>query len=110
MTIHVDGSVAHLQGDLTYCGATENLIESLAVSLQKIESGVEKNIRIDCGRVRSADISGLQLLYVWMQCARFRGVGTELVNLSKGLKNDMQRIGLSHCFIVSSAYPENICS
>jgi ABC-type transporter Mla MlaB component len=99
----MDGSTAHLQGDLTHSGVTQNIITSLAVSLQKMESAVEKNIRIDCAKVKSADISGLQLLYVWMQCARFRGVGTELVNLSKALKKDMQKIGLRHCFIGNCA-------
>lgn len=98
MTINMEGQVAHLHGDLTHTGVTQNIISSLAVSLQKSETGADKNIRIDCGRVRSADISGLQLLYVWMQCARFRGVETKLVNLSDSLQQTMAKMGLGHCF------------
>jgi ABC-type transporter Mla MlaB component len=98
MKIITKGTVAHLKGDLTHSGVTRNIINSLAVSLQKIVSVGEKNIRIDCGRIRSADISGLQLLYVWMHCARFRGVEPELVNLPVNLQQLMHRMGLEHCF------------
>lgn len=98
MKIITKGTVAHLQGDLTHSGVTRNIINSLAVSLQKIISVGEKSIRIDCGRIRSADISGLQLLYVWMHCARFRGVEPELVNLPDTLQKTMHRMGLEHCF------------
>jgi ABC-type transporter Mla MlaB component len=90
--------VAYLSGNLTHIGVTDNIINSLAISLQKIESEGEKSIRIDCGKVRSADISGLQLLYVWMQCARFRGVEPELVNLPEGLRQSLLSTGLGHCF------------
>jgi anti-anti-sigma regulatory factor len=106
MIICTEGTVAHLQGDLTHSGVTQNIIDLLAASLQKIVSGGEKNIRIDCKRIRAADISGLQLLYVWMQCARFRGVEPALVNLSDNLRRTMQRMGLEQCFTGNSAHPE----
>ena len=98
MKICTEGTVAHLQGDLTHSGVTHNIINLLAVSLQKIVSGGYKNIRIDCERVRTADIPGLQLLYVWMQSARFRGVEPELINLPDNLRQAMQRMGFEHCF------------
>jgi ABC-type transporter Mla MlaB component len=98
MNIHSKGTVAHLYGDLTHSGVTDNIISSLAVSLQKIESRGEKNIRIDCGKIRSADINGLQLLYVWMHCARFRGVEPELFNLPDCLQQTMRKLGIRHCF------------
>jgi ABC-type transporter Mla MlaB component len=98
MAIYSEDTVAHLQGDLTHSGVTHSIINSLAVSLQQVVSGSEKNIRIDCGNVRTADKSGLQLLYVWMQCARFRGVEPELVNLSDSLQNALQGLGIGHCF------------
>lgn len=98
MTIRMKGAVAHLKGNLTHSGVTRNIINSLAVSLQKVESGENKNLRIDCKKVGAADINGLQLLYVWMQCARFRGVEPELVNLPDALQQTMQTMGLGHCF------------
>jgi anti-anti-sigma regulatory factor len=105
MAISIKGTVTHLQGDLTHSGVTHNIIDLLAVSLHQITLGSERNISIDCGRVREADISGLQLLYVWMQCARLRGVEPALVNLSYSLKQTMQKLGLEHYFTGKSLQP-----
>lgn len=98
MEIYTKGTVAYLQGDLINSGVTDNIVNSLAASLQQVASEGKKNIRIDCGRIRAADISGLQLLYVWMQCARFRGVQPKLVNLSDSLRRWMQGMGIENCF------------
>lgn len=98
MTICMEGPVVHLKGDLTQSGVTHSNVDSLSISLRQIASGGEKNIHINCGRIRAADISGLQLLYVWMQCARFSGVEPELINLPDSLQQDMQRLGIGHCF------------
>lgn len=98
MKIHTKGTVAYLQGDLINSGVTDNIIKSLAALLQKFASGGKKSIRIDCGRIGTADIGGLQLLYVWMQCARFRGMQPELVNLSGSLRQWMQGMGIENCF------------
>jgi anti-anti-sigma regulatory factor len=106
MKICTKGTVAHLQGDLTHTGVTNNIADSLAVALQIIVSGGDKYIHIDCERIRSADISGLQLLYVWMQCARFRGVEPALVNLSDSLRQTIQRMGFGHCFTGNGTHPE----
>jgi anti-anti-sigma regulatory factor len=83
---------------LTNSGVTHGSIDALEVSLLQIEAGGKKNIRIDCARIRLADICGLQLLYVWMQCVRFRGVEPELVNLSDSLQQAILGLGLGHCF------------
>ena len=104
MKLCMQGPVAHLQGDLTCAGMTSNGIESLSESLHQIESVGGKNLRIDCGKILSADFSGLQLLYVWMQCARIRGMESELVNLPTILHAALQRIGLWNCFQVVSPY------
>jgi anti-anti-sigma regulatory factor len=108
MTICTHGTVAHLQGELTHSGVTHNIINSLAVTLQNIVAGGEKNISIDCKKIRTADISGLQLLYVWMQSARFRGVEPELVNLSEKLRQSIQIMGFSHCFTCTGENPETL--
>ena len=98
MRILLKGSTGQLQGDLTDSGVTGSCINSLTDSLDHIESAGATNIRIDCGRILRADLSGLRILYVWMQCARFRGVELELVNISDGLRHVMQRFGLRDCF------------
>lgn len=89
MTIRMVGSEVHLDGDWTLSGAARN-IDSLALSLQQIESGTEKNLRIDCRDVVKADASGLQLLHVWLECARLRGVEPTLVNIPERLRQAMQ--------------------
>jgi ABC-type transporter Mla MlaB component len=96
--MYTKSTVAHLQGDLTLSGVTDNIINSLSVSLQRVASGGGKNFRIDCGKICTADIKGLQLLHVWMHCARFRGVEPELVNMSGNLQKFMQKTGLGHSF------------
>lgn len=106
MTICTKDKVTHLQGDLTHSGVDINIIRSLAVSLQQFASGGEKNVRIDCGRIRAVDISGLQMLYVWMQCARFRGVEPELVNLPDSLQQALQKLGLGQFFTDNGSHPE----
>ncbi|MDA8431160.1 MAG: STAS domain-containing protein [Geobacteraceae bacterium] len=100
MVIYRAGAVVHLRGNLTHAGVTHNIINSLAASLPQIASGGEKKLRIDCKRIRNADSSGLQLLYVWMQCARFWGVEPQLVNLTNRLKLIIQRAwgGNSVCY------------
>lgn len=102
MTISMIGTEARLEGDWTLTGVTRNL-DSLAHSLQQLEPGSEKNLRIDCGQIKEADISGLQLLNVWMQCARFRGMEPTLVNVPERLRHSMQVL-IGHCFI--DAYPD----
>lgn len=97
MTIRMAGAEARLVGDWTLTGVTRNL-DSLALSLQQLESGSDKKLRIDCGEMKEADISGLQLLNVWMQCVRFRGVEPTLVNVPERLRHAMQVL-VGHCFI-----------
>ncbi len=102
MTIRMTGTEAHLEGDWTLSGAAQN-IDSLALSLQQLESGTDKNLRIDCRRVNKTDASGLQLLNVWMECARMRGVEPTLVNVPERLRYAMQGV-IGHCFI--DIYPD----
>jgi anti-anti-sigma regulatory factor len=106
MKIYKDVTVAHLKGDLTQSGIIFNIINLLAVSLQKIISGGEKKIRIDCEMICKADIRGLQMLYVWTQSARNRGVEPELINLSRSLRQAMKKMGFDNCFkiIINDRY------
>lgn len=102
MTICMIGSEARLEGDWTLTGVTSNL-DSLAQSLQQLEPRSEKNLRIDCGQIKDADISGLQLLNVWIQCIRFRGIEPILVNVPERLRHSMQVL-VGYCFV--DAYPD----
>jgi anti-anti-sigma regulatory factor len=112
MTICTEGTDAFLEGDLTHSNITQGIIDLLVASLQKIVSGGDNIINIDCERIRTADVSGLQLLYVWMQCARIRGVEPALVNLSDSLRRNMEKMGFEDCFTSNSTHtkiPEYNC-
>lgn len=87
MTISLEGTVARLQGDLTGSGMNNSEIVLLAGSLGQLETTGEKKLHIDCEQIRAADITGLQILYVWLQCARIRGVEPQLVNLPDALQH-----------------------
>ena len=97
MNIFMEGSNGQLQGNLTDAGVTGNCIDLLSDSLQQIASDGARHISIDCGRVLKVDPGGLRLLYTWIQCARFRGIEMELVNLSESLRQTMQQFGFRHC-------------
>src|SRR5450631_4747102 len=106
MKIYKEETVAHLKGDLTQSGVIYNIINLLAVSMQKIVSGGYKKVRIDCSMIYSADIRGLQMLYVWMQSVRSRGVDPELINLSRSLRQNMKRMGFDNCFKIINNHKE----
>ncbi|MBL0224715.1 MAG: anti-sigma factor antagonist [Geobacteraceae bacterium] len=93
MVIYVKGSAAYLQGDLTYSGMTHSGIDSMAACLRLIKSGGGNNMSIDCAQVRAVDANGLQLLGVWMECARLNGVEPLLINMPGNLQQALQKKG-----------------
>lgn len=93
MTIRMEGAEAHLEGDWTVSGVAENM-DSLMLSLERIASGGSKQLRIDCGQIGEADTCGLQLLNVWMLCARLRGVEPKLVNITATMRRSIRKSGL----------------
>lgn len=97
MAIRVVRNEAHLEGDWTISGVEENL-DSLLLSLKLLENRGTKRINIDCGKIDDADTSGLQLLNVWMLCARLKGVEPKLVNLSERMNCAIRQLELHHCY------------
>lgn len=80
MNMHMSGTVVHMEGNWTMNGLSRSNLNSLASALQQIEPGSANTLRIDCEYVSSIDITGLQLLDVWLRCAKLRGATPELVN------------------------------
>jgi ABC-type transporter Mla MlaB component len=78
--IRMTGTNAHLAGDWTLGSATRNL-SLLSRSLQQFEPGSDHSMCIDCGEIKRVDMSGMQLLNVWLHCLRLRGVEPTLVNV-----------------------------
>ncbi len=102
MAIRMTGTEAHLEGDWTLTAVTRN-VDALAQSLQQFEPGNEQNLSINCREVGNVDSSGMQLLNVWLQCVRFRGVEPTLVNVPESLRHAMQ--GLDFKQYLSDNFP-----
>jgi len=98
MNVHMTGTTAHLEGDWTHAGVTQSAIDSMAVSLEQIVTGYGKSQQIDCKQIIKADAGGLQVLYTWLQCFRFRGVEPELINMPENLQKMFQSLGFLHCY------------
>jgi ABC-type transporter Mla MlaB component len=98
MKVHMTGTTAHLVGDWTQAGVTQSAIDSMAVSLEQIGSLCEKNQRVDCKQITRADACGLQFLYTWLQCFKFRGVEPELINIPENMQDTFLRLGFRNCY------------
>lgn len=98
MNVHMTGTTAHLEGDWTVSGVTQSAVDSMAVSLEELGAGCEKSQRIDCEQIIKADASGLQFLYTWLQCFRFRGVEPELINIPEDMQDTFLSLGFRKCY------------
>lgn len=78
--------VAYLRGDWTVTALTKEKIELLADVLQQTEDGHCSKLQVDCRDMTTTDRAGLELLQVWLQCARLRGLEPELINLPDQIK------------------------
>ncbi len=96
MANHASGSEFKLSGNWNHSGVVFQ-INSLS-TLQQLESGLDKLFRIDCSEISSVDMSGLQLLYVWMQCVMLCGVKPELINMPKAMQQAIKQLSLEKCF------------
>lgn len=96
MMIRMTGTEVRLEGDWTLAGATRNL-SFLSRSLQQFEPGSEHCICIDCGEIKKIDMSGMQLLKVWLHCFRLRGVEPTLVNVPESLRHAILGVDFNQC-------------
>ena len=86
-----------LTGDWTIVGVVDQC-EALSRSLQELEASQKSELHIDCGKINNIDMSGLQLLHVWIELVRMRGVETQLFNLPDDMVQTIERLGLHHSF------------
>jgi len=95
MSVRMEGTVAHLEGDWTMSGVAEN-IDSMLTTLNLMESRGEKSFQINCGLIEETDTSCLQLLNVWVECAKLRGIETKLVNVNGTMQRAIRELGFNH--------------
>ena len=79
-------------------------LDSLAGILKKLEPNKYKKLHIDCSRINSIDMSGLQLIRVWRECARIRGVESRLSNIPDHMHSTILSVGLGRSF--SDCFPD----
>lgn len=94
MTVRMIGNEARLEGDWTESGVAANL-DSLLLFLEQTEAHGSRLFCIDCERIDGADMSCLQLLNVWMLCARLRGIEPKLINVNDGMQLAIRKFGLT---------------
>lgn len=92
-----------LTGDWTIAGVVTQ-VDTLTDSLQKLASEQHTDLHVDCASINSIDMSGLQLLHVWLQCAKMRGIKTRLINLPEDMQKAIHNLGLHQAF--SDSYPD----
>lgn len=103
MEIQTTDTKHQLTGDWTISGVAGQ-VDSLSKSLHNLASARKKRVHVDCGGIEAIDMSGLQLLHVWIECASVRGIQAKLVNLPEEMRQTIQRLGLGQCF--SDNYPD----
>ena len=86
-----------LSGNWTMSGIVGQL-ELLTDFLQKLVAVGKRCLHIDCGRIDSIDMSGLQLIHVWIELVKMRGVETRLVNLPENMRQVIRCMGLGQSF------------
>ena len=94
MRVYLSGAMAHLVGDWSVAGVTQSNLDTLAAALRLINPTCAGRLQIDCRQVDAIDATGRQILTIWMQCARLRGVEPELVIPTNKLRHIFQGLGL----------------
>ncbi|NTW17915.1 MAG: STAS domain-containing protein [Syntrophaceae bacterium] len=98
MANSVSRSEIHLSGHWNLSEVVHQ-IKSLPIMCE-LESGEDAYFRIDCSKISSIDRSGLQALYVWMQCVSLRGVTSKLINVPRDMHLTIKRLDLEKCFLI----------
>lgn len=96
----MSGSMAHLVGDWSVTGVTQNNLDTLSAALQQVEPAAAGRLQIDCRRVRALDATGQQILKVWLQCVKLRGAEPELIIPPNNLQQSFKNLGIS-CRVTS---------
>ena len=103
MTTHTSEHKHELTGDWSLAGVVKQL-DSLTNTLNTLDPDQTKILHVDCTKVNNVDMSGLQLLHVWSECARIRGVELRMINIPDQMHKIIQSVGLGHSF--SGCFPD----
>ena len=86
-----------LTGDWGITGVVKQL-DSLTMTLKKLGPNQNIILHVDCTKINNIDMSGLQLLQVWKECAGIHGVEFRMLNIPDHMHKTIQSVGLGRCF------------
>jgi anti-anti-sigma regulatory factor len=94
----MSGTIAHLVGDWSVTGVMRDNLDTLSSALQQISPTASGRLKIDCRQVHTIDTTGQQILNVWIQCVRLRGVEPELIIPAGNLRQTFKSLGLQYSY------------
>jgi len=89
-------ATTHLTGDWTIAGVVQQVSRLTEFEIGCARSGV--TVVVDCSGIAGIDLSGFQLLYVWLQCIQLRGLRPKLVNMPEWMREAQELQGVSQVF------------
>lgn len=90
---------AKLTGDWTIAGVREQAERLLGYSHKVGCCKGNCQMQVDCADIQRIDLTGLQLLYVWLHFVKERGLHPALVNLPDCVAQLIGNVGVEHLFI-----------
>lgn len=83
-----------LTGDWTIAEITQHVEKLMKLS----NDSMPGEISIDCSGIRAIDLSGFQLLYVWLRCLQIKGLRPRLVNIPEQILESQRMLGFQPTF------------
>ena len=96
MAARTTDSKHYLSGDWTILGVADQM-DLLRLSLQKLDPTKKKRIHVDCRKIEAIDMSGLQLIHVWLELVKRRGMEAQLHNLPDHMHHNFHLLRLGQC-------------
>jgi len=86
----------HLTGDWTITGVVQQVPRLTGLEMRRTcRAGT---VAVDCSGIAEIDLSGFQLLYVWLHCIQLHGLRPELVNMPVWMYEAQKRQGVAQVF------------
>lgn len=110
MRVQMSGSTARLVGDWSLAGVNQHNLDTLSAALQQIEPAATRRLLIDCRQVHALDATGRQILTVWLQCVKLRGVEPELLIPANTLQQTFRDLGIRCRYISRVTLRHGYCA
>ncbi|MDD5286184.1 MAG: STAS domain-containing protein [Desulfuromonadaceae bacterium] len=96
MTVTKSSATSYLNGNWTIAGIVQQVPRLPELKLN--DNRTDSTIAIDCSGIEEIDMNGFELLHVWLNCIKLRGLRAELVNMSDSMRDAQKRMGIKQPF------------